>query len=85
MISVSGPPHRRCSTSATSCGIASPTTSGATWKDARRVLQERQAIPVGVVAGETGDFEAEHDTDASERHFSSEASEATAFDDARTG
>ena len=45
----------------------------------------KQAIPVGIVAGETGDFEAEHDTDVSERHFGSEASEATAFDDARTG
>ena len=45
----------------------------------------KQAIPVGIIASETGDFEAEHDADVSERDFGSEAGEATALDEARTG
>src|SRR6516165_9937982 len=41
-----------------------------------------QAIPVGVVAGEAGDFEAEHDADMSERDLGGEPCEAAARDDA---
>src|SRR5262245_32000364 len=48
-----------------------------------KATEIKQAIPVGVVASETGDFEAEYDADVSERDFGSEASEASAFDDAR--
>src|SRR5271169_1100143 len=44
-----------------------------------------QAIPVGVVAGEAGDFEAEHNADAAESDFSGEPGEAIALDDAGSG
>src|SRR5512132_2650570 len=41
-----------------------------------------QAIPVGIVAGEAGDLETEHDPDMSKRDFRGEPREAAAFDDA---
>ena len=44
-----------------------------------------QAIPVGVVAGEAGDLETEHDPDMSERDFGGEPREAAALDDAGAG
>src|SRR4249919_1987906 len=44
-----------------------------------------QAIPVGVVAGEAGNFEAEHDPDMAEGDFGSEPGEAVALDDTGTG
>src|SRR6266567_79331 len=44
-----------------------------------------QAIPIGIVAGEAGDFEAEHDPDMAEGDFGGEPGEAIALDDAGTG
>ena len=44
-----------------------------------------QAIPVGVVAGEAGDFEAEHDPDVAEGDFGGEPGEAIALGNAGTG
>jgi hypothetical protein len=44
-----------------------------------------QAIPVGVVAGEAGDLETEHDADMSKRNFCREPPEAAALDDAGAG
>ena len=41
-----------------------------------------QAIPVSVVAGEAGDFEAEHDADMAEGDFGGKPGEAIALDDA---
>src|SRR4029077_15674192 len=38
--------------------------------------QIEQAIPIGVVPGEAGDFEAEHDADMAEGDFSGEPGEA---------
>ena len=47
--------------------------------------QIEETIPVGIVAGEARDFEAEHDADMSERDFGGEAREAIALDDAGAG
>ena len=44
-----------------------------------------QAIPIGIVAGEAGDFEAEHDPDMAEGDFGGEPGEAIALDDAGAG
>ena len=44
-----------------------------------------QAIPVGVVTGEAGDFEPEHDADMAEGHLGGEPGEAIALDDAESG
>ena len=44
-----------------------------------------QTIPVGVVAGETGDLKAEHDADMTEGNLSGKAGEAVPFDDAISG
>ena len=44
-----------------------------------------QAIPIGIVSGEAGDFEAEHDPDMAEGDFGGEPGEAIALDDAGTG
>src|SRR5437870_7280997 len=41
-----------------------------------------QAIPVGVVAGEAGDFEAEHDPDVAEGYFGDKPGEAASLNDA---
>src|ERR1700680_4755866 len=47
--------------------------------------QIEQAIPIGVVAGEAGDFAGEHDGEMAEGDFSGEPGEAIALDDAGTG
>src|SRR6202043_2979691 len=44
--------------------------------------QIEQAIPIGVVAGEAGDFEAEHDADMAEGDFSGGPGEAIALAEA---
>ena len=44
-----------------------------------------QAIPVGIVAGEAGDFEAEHDADMAESDFGGKTGEAIALNDAGSG
>ena len=44
-----------------------------------------QAIPVGIVAGEAGDLETEHDPDMSKRDVRREPREAAALDDAGAG
>jgi hypothetical protein len=41
-----------------------------------------QAIPVGVVAGQARDLQAEHDTDMAQRHLRGEPCKAAAFDNA---
>ena len=44
-----------------------------------------QAIPVGVVACETGDFEAEHDTDVAEDDFGGQLGKAVSLGDTSSG
>ena len=44
-----------------------------------------QAVPLGVIAGEAGYFEAEHEANPGERHLGGQACEARARDRARTG
>src|ERR1700720_4405013 len=48
-------------------------------------VEIEQAIRVGIVAGEAGGFEAEHDPDMAKGNFGGEPGEAIALDDARTG
>jgi hypothetical protein len=43
-----------------------------------------QAIPVGIIAGQAGDFQAEHDAYAAESDFRREACEPGAFGPSRT-
>ena len=47
--------------------------------------QVEQAIPVGVVAGQTGDLEAENDADPTERHLGGHVGEARAVRRTRPG
>jgi hypothetical protein len=44
-----------------------------------------QAIPVGIVACHTGDFQAEYDTDMAEGYFRSHACEAGALGESGAG
>ena len=44
-----------------------------------------QAVPVGIVAGEAGDFETEHDPDMSERNVRRKPRETTTLNNAGTG
>src|SRR5262249_10871434 len=44
-----------------------------------------EPVPIGVIAGEPRDLEAEHETDACESHFSSKAGKARPCDRAGTG
>ena len=61
--------------------------------DAIRIADERvgeaaevdQAVPVGIVAGEAGDFETEHDPDMSERNFCRKPRETAPLNDAGAG
>src|SRR5690242_15933765 len=41
-----------------------------------------QAVPIGVIAGQTRDLQAEHDTDMPQRDLRGEPGKATAFDNA---
>src|SRR5439155_12250732 len=44
-----------------------------------------QAIPVGIIAGHPGDFEAEHDANVAERHFRGHAGEPGALGESGAG
>jgi hypothetical protein len=47
--------------------------------------QFEQAIPVGIIPRQAGDFQSENDSHVSQRDFASEASEPGAFVDAGAG
>src|SRR5207302_1296051 len=48
-------------------------------KGVGNAAQLQQAIPVGIVPRQAGDFQAKHDSHVSERHFAGEAEEAGAL------
>ena len=47
-----------------------------------QAAQIEQAVPIGVIAGQTRDLQTEHDTDMPQRDFRGEPGKATAFDNA---
>jgi hypothetical protein len=50
-----------------------------------KAAEIEQAIPVGIVAGQAGDFEAEHDADMAEGDFSGKVSETVSLNYTSSG